>query len=116
MATLRAPAGSSSRGGGPDGGPSTSRLTLQVVLDKPALVGLSIALLTAYFGESASGALHAVQRGFMEAMAPLQEGAQVRRQGREEANLDVHLEPPGPPWSAAWRTSPVTRNRSPGRM
>jgi rod shape-determining protein MreC len=39
------------------------------------LVGLSIALLTAYFGESASGGLHAIQRGFMEAMAPLQEGA-----------------------------------------
>ena len=39
------------------------------------LVGLSIALLTAYFGESASGGLHAIQRGFMEALAPLQEGA-----------------------------------------
>jgi rod shape-determining protein MreC len=39
------------------------------------LVALSIALLTAYFGESAGGGLHAVQRGFMEAMAPLQEGA-----------------------------------------
>jgi rod shape-determining protein MreC len=39
------------------------------------LVCLSIALLTAYFGESASGGLHAVQRGFMQALAPLQEGA-----------------------------------------
>jgi rod shape-determining protein MreC len=39
------------------------------------LVGLSIALLTAYFGESASGGLHTVQRGFMAALAPLQEGA-----------------------------------------
>jgi rod shape-determining protein MreC len=39
------------------------------------LVGLSIALLTAYFGESASGGLHATQRGFLEALAPLQEGA-----------------------------------------
>jgi rod shape-determining protein MreC len=39
------------------------------------LVGLSIALLTAYFGESASGGLHAVQRGFLEGLAPLQEGA-----------------------------------------
>jgi rod shape-determining protein MreC len=39
------------------------------------LVGLSIALLTAYFGESASGGLHTIQRGFMEALAPLQEGA-----------------------------------------
>lgn len=39
------------------------------------LVGLSIALLTAYFGESASGGLHAIQRGFLEGLAPLQEGA-----------------------------------------
>ena len=39
------------------------------------LVSLSIALLTVYFGESASGGLHAVQRGFLEVMAPLQEGA-----------------------------------------
>lgn len=39
------------------------------------LVGLSIALLTAYFGESASGGLHAMQRGFLEVLAPLQEGA-----------------------------------------
>jgi rod shape-determining protein MreC len=39
------------------------------------LVGLSIALLTAYFGESASGGLHAIQRGFLQALAPLQEGA-----------------------------------------
>jgi rod shape-determining protein MreC len=39
------------------------------------LVGLSIALLTAYFGESAGGGLHAIQRGFLEALAPLQEGA-----------------------------------------
>jgi rod shape-determining protein MreC len=39
------------------------------------LVGLSIALLTAYFGESASGGLHAIQRGFLQGLAPLQEGA-----------------------------------------
>ena len=39
------------------------------------LVGLSIALLTVYFGESTSGGLHAIQRGFLEALAPLQEGA-----------------------------------------
>ena len=39
------------------------------------LVSLSIALLTVYFGESTSGGLHAVQRGFLEVMAPLQEGA-----------------------------------------
>jgi rod shape-determining protein MreC len=39
------------------------------------LVSLSIALLTVYFGESASGGLHAIQRGFLEVLAPLQEGA-----------------------------------------
>jgi rod shape-determining protein MreC len=39
------------------------------------LVGLSIALLTAYFGESTSGGLHAIQRGFLQVLAPLQEGA-----------------------------------------
>ena len=39
------------------------------------LVALSIALLTAYFGESASGGLHAVQRGVMDVLAPIQEGA-----------------------------------------
>src|SRR5881396_2451349 len=39
------------------------------------LVALSIALLTAYFGESAAGGLHSIQRGFLEALAPLQEGA-----------------------------------------
>ena len=39
------------------------------------LVLLSLFLLTAYFGESSSGALHAVQRGAMEVLAPIQEGA-----------------------------------------
>jgi rod shape-determining protein MreC len=39
------------------------------------LVAFSIALLTVYFGETTSGGLHSVQRGFMEALAPLQEGA-----------------------------------------
>ncbi len=39
------------------------------------LVALSIALLTAYFGESASGGLHAVQRGVMDVLSPIQEGA-----------------------------------------
>jgi rod shape-determining protein MreC len=39
------------------------------------LVALSLALLTAYFGESASGGLHAVQRGAMDVLAPIQEGA-----------------------------------------
>jgi rod shape-determining protein MreC len=39
------------------------------------LVALSLILLTAYFGESAGGGLHAVQRGAMEVFAPIQEGA-----------------------------------------
>lgn len=40
-----------------------------------ALVALSLVLLTAYFGESAGGGLHAVQRGAMEVLAPIEEGA-----------------------------------------
>ena len=40
-----------------------------------ALVGLSLFLLTAYFGESSGGPLHAVQRTTMEVVAPIQEGA-----------------------------------------
>ena len=40
-----------------------------------ALVALSLILLTAYFGESAGGGLHSVQRGAMEVLAPVQEGA-----------------------------------------
>jgi rod shape-determining protein MreC len=39
------------------------------------LVLLSLFLLTAYFGESSSGTLHGVQRGAMEVLAPVQEGA-----------------------------------------
>ena len=39
------------------------------------LVLLSLLLLTAYFGESSNGTLHAVQRGTMEVLAPIQEGA-----------------------------------------
>jgi rod shape-determining protein MreC len=39
------------------------------------LVLLSLFLLTAYFGESSSGGLHAVQRTAMEVLAPIQEGA-----------------------------------------
>jgi rod shape-determining protein MreC len=38
-------------------------------------VGLSVALLTAYFGESGGGALHALQRGSQEALAPIETGA-----------------------------------------
>ena len=40
-----------------------------------ALVVLSLILLTAYFGESSGGGLHSVQRGAMEVLAPIQEGA-----------------------------------------
>jgi rod shape-determining protein MreC len=40
-----------------------------------ALVALSLILLTAYFGESSGGGLHSVQRGAMEVLAPIQEGA-----------------------------------------
>jgi rod shape-determining protein MreC len=40
-----------------------------------ALVVFSLILLTAYFGESAGGGLHAVQRGVLEVVAPIQEGA-----------------------------------------
>jgi len=39
------------------------------------LVALSLALLTAYFGESRGGALHGVQRGVSEVLSPIQEGA-----------------------------------------
>ena len=39
------------------------------------LLALSLTLLTAYFGESSTGSLHGVQRGAMEVLAPIQEGA-----------------------------------------
>jgi rod shape-determining protein MreC len=38
-------------------------------------VGLSIVLLTAYFGESPGGVLHALQKGTQEALAPVESGA-----------------------------------------
>jgi len=38
------------------------------------LVTLSLVLLTVYFGESAGGGLHAVQRGAQEAIAPIETG------------------------------------------
>jgi rod shape-determining protein MreC len=38
-------------------------------------VGLSVALLTVYFGESGGGVLHALQRGAQEAFAPIETGA-----------------------------------------
>jgi rod shape-determining protein MreC len=40
-----------------------------------ALVVSCLVLLTAYFGESTSGGLHSVQRGAMEVLTPIQEGA-----------------------------------------
>jgi rod shape-determining protein MreC len=39
------------------------------------LVGASLILLTAYFGESPSSPLHQVQRGIVEVLSPVQEGA-----------------------------------------
>jgi rod shape-determining protein MreC len=39
------------------------------------LVAASLFLLTAYFGESSSGSLHAVQRGVMGVLSPIQDGA-----------------------------------------
>src|SRR5688572_12771955 len=38
-------------------------------------VALSIAILTAYFGESGGGFFHAFQRGAQEAFAPIETGA-----------------------------------------
>jgi rod shape-determining protein MreC len=40
-----------------------------------ALVGVSLILLTAYFGESPSSPLHTVQRGIVQVLSPIQEGA-----------------------------------------
>ncbi len=39
------------------------------------LVGISLILLTAYFGESPNSPLHTVQRGIVEVLSPIQEGA-----------------------------------------
>jgi rod shape-determining protein MreC len=39
------------------------------------LVGVSLILLTAYFGESSNSPLHSVQRGIVEVLSPVQEGA-----------------------------------------
>src|ERR1700739_1793249 len=52
-------------------GKTVRRRRLVLVL----LVVLSIILLTAYFGESSSGGLHSVQRGFMTVVSPIQDGA-----------------------------------------
>lgn len=40
-----------------------------------ALVAVSVVLLTAYFGESPDSPLHAIQRGVVQVLAPVQEGA-----------------------------------------
>jgi rod shape-determining protein MreC len=40
-----------------------------------SLVGVSLILLTAYFGESPSSPLHSVQRGIVEVLSPVQQGA-----------------------------------------
>jgi rod shape-determining protein MreC len=39
------------------------------------LVGVSLILLTAYFGESPNSPLHSVQRGIVEVLSPVQKGA-----------------------------------------
>jgi rod shape-determining protein MreC len=39
------------------------------------LVGVSLILLTAYFGEASSSPLHSVQRGIVQVLSPVQEGA-----------------------------------------
>jgi rod shape-determining protein MreC len=39
------------------------------------LAALSLTFLTAYFGETAGGVLHALQRGVLQVLAPVQEGA-----------------------------------------
>jgi rod shape-determining protein MreC len=39
------------------------------------LVAFALLLLTVYFGESAGGGLHSVQRGVLEVVSPIQEGA-----------------------------------------
>jgi rod shape-determining protein MreC len=40
-----------------------------------ALVGVSLILLTAYFGEPSTSPLHTLQRGIVEVFSPIQEGA-----------------------------------------
>ena len=50
------------------------------------LVGVSLILLTAYFGESPTSPLHSVQRGIVEVLSPVQEGAsQVLKPARDVA-------------------------------
>ena len=39
------------------------------------LVACSLILLTAFFGESSGGGLHSVQRGVLEVVSPIQDGA-----------------------------------------
>jgi rod shape-determining protein MreC len=40
-----------------------------------SLVALSLILLTAYFGEAPAGGLHAIQRGFLTVISPIESGA-----------------------------------------
>src|SRR3954462_15607369 len=51
----------------------------KVVRRRRAVLGLLVAssliLLTAYFGESAGGGLHAAQRGFLEVFSPVEDVA-----------------------------------------
>jgi rod shape-determining protein MreC len=50
------------------------------------LVGVSLILLTAYFGESPNSPLHSMQRGIVEVLSPVQEGAsQVLKPVRDVA-------------------------------
>ncbi len=39
------------------------------------LVGLSLVLLTAYFGEPAGGVVHGIQRGAQQVLSPIEKGA-----------------------------------------
>src|SRR5438132_674271 len=39
------------------------------------LLGLSLILLTAYFGESPAGVLHGIQRGAQQVLSPVESGA-----------------------------------------
>src|SRR5437667_11317859 len=55
--------------------PVTSRAVRRRRATLAVLVGVSLVLLTAYFGESAGGALHAIQRGAGEVLSPIEEGA-----------------------------------------
>src|SRR5919108_501498 len=70
------------------------------------LVILSLSLLTAYFGESGNGGLHAVQRGAMEVLAPIQEGAnRALKPFRDPGNVGRAAGAPGH-LPLAWAPTP----------